>query len=779
MEMGMSASLPPMHVALDYCARKLMAALESSPRHREDRVLAHGLTPTTARLLRWWFASERCRTRVDNFNAGQRQAILHTVVAHELLRSDDPERLYRLACDPARMAEQVPVTASEPAGCASYVLRLAPGCGLRWVAQALLLWQWANHAHTRACGIDDARFSDRLTLQGADARIGARLQEALFGPIDGHGDRDILRSSLLRHAQLFLPPPIRPLACAWLTQQAAQHAQYSDDLALCVGSIASPSGCGASLKETLINSEFPRARDGARADQARKRLIQREWTQAWPESRTSEPRQDGVVQTFLNGASAIVLETGIGSNGLTHADPGHLPHRASLRIDLRLSEETPVAAVPAISEFPLARAIRHGAVKLPMLEPTGHLALPRLRTKPSRGHGLRPALSPAHRQLLHLSMRALKRRELGFAPLDPSRRPRLLVLCDAAWLLRAARRMLIESGLNADDIAMPGSPRQEACHALIDSLDAYSTSADARICVIAVLRTQAADIAPSSIFAAGLGLLWPEPDFAGAHTENRERAALGRMPDTLIDVLSIVEHPQCHDHYAGLLHAGLMARGDSSILHDDTRCATGDLFASPLRESAAEFDIPLPPPHVDGSETGNGSLLAVPLRILRMRRAMPVRKSPYCHEAWSEHDSGLRRAFLECAESDPLIESHCLVDPRRHGIGIREALLAQDPDVHGWPDALVRTADAVYLVVLSPSCPPHTPAAGERALAQWCAHANAVPHIDYRRLWRPVQLQAPRFWSWKRGGSPLSALLAALADAAPPADRCPSPSPIV
>jgi hypothetical protein len=59
-----------------------------------------------------------------------------------------------------------------------------------------------------------------------------------------------------------------------------------------------------SPKETLINSEFPRATDGALAEQARKRLLRREWTQAWPESTTSEPRQDGVVQTFPKISSA-------------------------------------------------------------------------------------------------------------------------------------------------------------------------------------------------------------------------------------------------------------------------------------------------------------------------------------------------------------------------------------------------------------------------------------------------------------------------------------------
>lgn len=719
----MSASLPPVHVALDYRARKLMAALEPGPRHREDEAFAHGLTPTTVLLLRWWFAGERCRTRIDNFNAGQRQAILHTVIAHELLRSDDPERLYRLACDPAQAAEQAAIAVPEPADSARYALRLAPGCGLRWVAQALLLWQWANHADACACGLDDPRFSGRLALLGADARIEARLYEALFGPNDGRGHRDIPRSSLLRHAQLFLPPPLRTIAQAWLEQQA-----HCDDApALRIGTIAGPNGF-----------------DGSPA-----------------------------------GAPALVLATGVGSEGRPHPDARNPQHPASLRVDLMLIDDTATATLPAISEFTLERAIRHDTVKLPLLEPTRHLGLARLRAKPSRGQGLRPALSPAHRQLLHTGLRALERRESGFASLDAARRPRLLVLCDAPRLLRAARRALIAAGVDACDVVMPGHRRPGDCRVLIDALTACSMSADARICVIAVLRTRTADIALPSPLVAGLRLLWPEPDFAGMRTENRERAALGRMPGTLIDVLSIVEHPQCHDLYAGLLRAGLTARGDNDIARNDPACATGDLFASPLREHASAFDIPLPDPHLGGSGTGDGSLLTVPLRILRARRAMPVRKSPYCHEAWSEHDSGLRRAFLECAESDPSIESHCLVDPRRHGIGIREALLAQGFDAHGWPDALVRTADAVYVVVLSPSCPLESPTSGERALAQWCARANAMPHIGHRRPWRPVQLQAPQFWSWKRGESPLSALLAALADAAPPADRCPSPSAMV
>ena len=61
------------------------------------------------------------------------------------------------------------------------------------------------------------------------------------------------------------------------------------------------------VKEPLINSEVPRAMEGALANPSRKRWIRRERTQAWPESVTSERLQDGVVQTFLNTSTLFLL----------------------------------------------------------------------------------------------------------------------------------------------------------------------------------------------------------------------------------------------------------------------------------------------------------------------------------------------------------------------------------------------------------------------------------------------------------------------------------------
>ncbi len=44
------------------------------------------VTPTTAELLLWWFGEEMVAARGGlNFHAGQKQAILNAIVAHEVL----------------------------------------------------------------------------------------------------------------------------------------------------------------------------------------------------------------------------------------------------------------------------------------------------------------------------------------------------------------------------------------------------------------------------------------------------------------------------------------------------------------------------------------------------------------------------------------------------------------------------------------------------------------------------------------------------------------------
>lgn len=664
---------PPLHAALEYRARRLCAALDDA--QARDAALA-AFPPATASLLRWWCAGAVCRARVDNFNRVQQRAILHALLAHDLLGGDDPALLYRRACDPD-------ATTAPPLQ-AHYRLRLAPGSGLRWVLQALLVWCWAGGGRDRI----------RLRLQAAGPALQRRLRAAILG---NAGDRDARpdpdRSSLLRHARLFLPPALRAPFRDWLASSAA-----------------------AALAPTQAGETLP-------------------------------------------GPFRLLAETADG--------------RRRLQIDLLIATGADVpAADETLLDLPPARAIRLGACKLPVLEavaPTGA----GLRARPPARTGLRPRLSRMHQRLLAAALAALTLRERAFAALDPARRPRLRVLCASPQSLRAARRWLIAAGLDPQrEIAThTGAPVADAVRVVLDDMALDGTRpddgtsdpsaiADPRVCVVAVLRSHRGDPATHvhRIAAAGAALLWPEPEFAELRAENAERAARGQPPRHRIDALSIFDDPACHDDYARLPHA----RGDGDIA-----AIADDLFLAAAREDATDVDLPLPgygPPAAD-DVLAVASLGALPQRVLRRRQALAVRRSIHDHADCGAHDSGLRRAFLACAEADPAIECHGLPDPRRHLAPGREALLARCADGRGWPDALVRTARHLYLVEFLPSEPLHSaaPGAAERALLAWLRAANAgAAQQAGARTWRRVALPVPSFWSWKRSGAALSALLEAL-----------------
>lgn len=719
---GAEAPGPPLHAALDYCARRLLAALDASDssRVRAGTPLAAQLTPASDSLLRWWFSSDTCRARADNFHFAQRESILHTILAYELLHSDDPAQLYRSACGPQPVADAPCIDATR------YRLRLAPGGGARWVVQALLVWWWANAVARADDGIPIADAT--LRLVAATPGIRRNLHAALFGHPDRDAnaavaEADVDRSSLLRHARLFLPPALRPSFRDWLRRQ-------------------SPHG-SASLQ--IVEA---------------------------PDTPVDGP------------ALTLIAMSGADPAAADPSRPG-----AGMRVDVMLSSD----AAAAIVDAPLDRMIRRGAAKLPMLEATATLRLPALRLRPPcveplRHSGLRPHLARSHPALLRAGIDALRRREPGFATLDPARRPRLLVLCDAPTSLPAARRFLIDSGFAPGTIAIGGDQScRDEVRAVVDAWPARSTLADARICVVVALRTHRGGVDPLAVVSTGAAPLWPEPDFAEARTENRERAVHRRAPQNLIDVLSVIEHPQCHAAYAPLLRAGLCAHGAHAGRRAPDRCdatiepavvdpAIDDLAVVALRDRAADFDLALPPacagapPHPKHQE----HLSDLPRRVLRMRHALAVRKSVHTHACCDVNDSGLRLAFLECAESDPEIESHGLIDARRHAATSREAWLAQGFATRVWPDAVVRTADRVYLVNFQPFCPTGRPPLdmAERMFAHWLRRANALPASQRQdRLWCRATLAAPQFWSWKRSEARLSALLSELADAVAAAPR--------
>jgi type III restriction enzyme len=89
----------------------------------------------------------------------------------------------------------------------------------------------------------------------------------------------------------------------------------------------------------------------------------------------------------------------------------------------------------------------------------------------------------------------------------------------------------------------------------------------------------------------GLRLMWRDDEYADLKRENRERINAGQEPGSLIDVLSIVEHPAFQSFYDELLNEGLA--GTTGDEMDDTS-STGDVIAAELREGFEAFDFGIP-----------------------------------------------------------------------------------------------------------------------------------------------------------------------------------------
>jgi type III restriction enzyme len=83
--------------------------------------------------------------------------------------------------------------------------------------------------------------------------------------------------------------------------------------------------------------------------------------------------------------------------------------------------------------------------------------------------------------------------------------------------------------------------------------------------------------------------MWREPEYADSKHENRERINRGEEPESLIDILSIVEHPAFQSFYDEQLGKDLV--GETG---DDEGSSIGDLITVELRPDYQQYDFAIP-----------------------------------------------------------------------------------------------------------------------------------------------------------------------------------------
>ncbi|MBP6750281.1 MAG: hypothetical protein KA144_11630 [Xanthomonadaceae bacterium] len=774
----------PLPAAMGYCARRVLEALDGGGDVCAQAAF-NALSASTRELLAWWFGDAACRGRRRNFHVGQREAILHTILAHELFRSDDPQRLFREACGgwPALAAKDPP-----PSGFASYRLRMAPGAGVRWVVQALWLWQWAGDAEQRAFARHDAHFGacfdGRATVLTGDRAAADRFADALLGPRDAHGVRVPANGRFARDFDVFAPPRLRAPLLRWL------------------------SVCAAASGRSPLRIAVLDERDAARRYRtiAPLRMIVGDGAHALaqnadaPASRASAERDAAANPHYRS----ISRDVGIECGGARET-----PARM-LWLEFDDGVDDPPAEAAVLTDLPLARAMRIGASKSVLLVETDGRTAERARTVETRyRRGRRPVLPCRHRPPLDTGLRLLERfdREtlaLRMVDDDPAP-PALLVLCEDPHLRRAVvayahargvgRALICDDG-NADD--------QRRARVLVDTLPPQHAAMQARCCAVVVLRERGSDtfdgIDAGRLFAPALAPRWRERAYAEFKAEDRECIANGRTPGGLIDSLpAIAAHWAAH----GVAHerqSGAACRSALPLVRvADIPNPAGDLRVVGLRDDYREYDFALPDPAAAASGAASPLLSACAHRTLRAPYSMPAHKCIYTHQGWPKRSDGMERGLIEMADADPHIAAFCLFDTtqrpwhdaaertareRTHAHVFDRETMGEPASIAqtaidappACPHALIRTAGYVYALQFAPALPLRTSAEAEPpgvraardAMAAWCRRVNALPgdRRQYRE-WRPVQVQAPLFWSWKRRGGTLSSLLSALAETTP------------
>jgi len=608
------------------------------------------VTPTTAELLHWWFGEDACQSRAFNFHPGQRQAILNTIVAHEVLGTLDLKHLYEQVCAEALLTGDRLAELSKPKhGHPKYCLKMATGTGKTWVLQALLVWQMLNRTAAQDQGIDDPRFTRRFLIVAPGLIVYERLLDAFIGKEREGGGRDFSTSDTERYAELFVPPAYR--------DRVRQFVQGNFCAKQDIGLKATGNGMVAVTNWHLLQET------GEELARAETEEAQLEAAGITPEAHDVVRQVLPVVPGRATGNSLDVLDNRWARGRviaflqslpdlLVFNDEAH--HIHDLRTDgeadevewqkslVRIAEgkgrrfvQVDFSATPynertgrgrnatgtkvwfphIIVDFDLTDAMRAGLVKSLVLDKRreiGAVPLDALDFKAERDDDGTLRLSEGQRVMLRAGLHKLRRLERDFAAIDPTRHPKMLVVCEDTKVTPLVSDFLLDEDLHEDDVLTVDSGKKAELgekdwaplrqrlfdvdhHAqprVIVSVLMLREGFDVNnICVIVPLRASGAQILLEQTIGRGLRLMWRDPEFDDVKRENRERINRGEEPGNLIDILSIVEHPRFEAFYDELMRDGLVGTiGDD----DGDGSSIGDLVTVKLREDFEAYDFAIP-----------------------------------------------------------------------------------------------------------------------------------------------------------------------------------------
>ena len=597
------------------------------------------ISPTTAELLKWWFQEDFKDTRNFNFHDGQRAGILNVIYAHEVLGVTTLKGLYQ------EIAPEV-LIASDQAGqmigagkndYPKYCLKMATGTGKTWVLQALMVWQILNANRTP----ENGRYTKNFLVVAPGLIVYDRLRDAFEGK-ERDGKRDFATSDLALYQELFIPVTYRDevfgfvqgAVCAkeeigrkvtggglvgltnWHVLSEEGEDEADDDIAAlgdrpdaaAVVQSLLPLSPGTSQGNDLnvLNRRFERGGILAYLRELPSLMVfndeahhihefKREGEVSeveWQKSLTAIAERKAERFCQVDFSATPYNEVGTGRR----AKKSYFPH--------------------IVVDFDLKTAMKRGLVKSLVLaerSEIGALSDEELDFKADRDENGNPQLSEGQRLMLRAGLAKLRKLERDFAVVDPARHPKMLVVCEDTAVTPLVTEFLKVEGLSDDEVLRVDSNRKgelrlDEWKVLRERLFDVDRHANPRviisvlmlregfdvnnICVIVPLRASGAGILLEQTIGRGLRLMWRDSEYDEIKRENRSLIRGGNPPQSLVDVLVIVEHPRFREFYKELMDEGLV--GEMEDEDDANTSSIGDLIAVPLRAGFEKYDFEIP-----------------------------------------------------------------------------------------------------------------------------------------------------------------------------------------
>ncbi len=519
-----------------------------------------------------------------------------------------------------------------------YAAKMATGTGKTWVLNALLIWQHLNKVATP----QDHRFSSNFLLVAPGLIVYDRLLDSFMGK-EREGERDFTTSDVYLQQGLFVPDTYRTPLFSFLQSSVVTKAE--------IGRKVTGSGMVAITNwHLLAGQEDPDFVDdgdtivapGAEVDA---KAAVESFFPLTPGTSAGNAL-DILDRRFLRGGPLQALKDL--PDLVVFNDEAHHIHevrkadevtdvewqkslseiastkgRRFTQIDFSATPYNEVGAGKSkgkayfphiVVDFDLNAAMRAGLVKSLALDKRKEIAALPLDFKAERDEQKRvTGLSNGQRVMLQAGLKKLQILEEQFAPVDPAKHPKLLVICEDTNVSPHVVEYLQSTGLSDDDILRVDSGRKAELGAkdwvpireklfdvdrhkqpkVIVSVLMLREGFDvSNIAVIVPLRSSQASILLEQTVGRGLRLMWRgDPSIDELKAETRERIRNGLEPTNYFDVLFIVEHPAFSDFYDELLRGGLMVEtGDES----DTTAVAGDLEHVDLRPGYQAFDFEIP-----------------------------------------------------------------------------------------------------------------------------------------------------------------------------------------